>query len=529
MKFMSLLGLAAIFGIGNAGAAETESTPQARCAALRTIDFTRVTDATTQLLKTEVAKLTPDSPDACMVEGYVTPNIGIRMALPLTGWNGRFFQGGCGGSCGNARLSWCDEPITRGYACLSTDMGHTSGGLDWTWADNNLQAMADFGFRATHRATLAGKAIVEAYYHSAPKFSYFQGCSTGGRQAMVAAQNFPWDFDGIIAGAPAINWTGAGMGLWWNVMANRRKGGGQILQEADIRLLHAAVVEKCDALDGLKDGIIGDPRECKFDPAVLQCKTENASACLSPEKVEAVRKIYAGPHTSDGKPLYTGSAQPGSELNWLAPYIGVDGKPAVYAGFIGNQWQFAGFSPSPGPSWDPARFDFDKDYQRLGLVEPLLSGSNPDLRKFKARGGKLIGYQGYDDQSIVPLNFIDYYETATRTMGGLSQTQDFFRLFMIPGMNHCLGGVGADAVNYLDYLEKWVENGQAPDIMIGTHVKAVAGATRSMLFPIPAEKVEFTRPHFPYPAQARYKGSGNPNDAANFVRTIAGDQTKKAK
>lgn len=524
-----VLAAMAILGVESVCAAEAEITPQARCAALGAVSFTRVTDATTQILKTEIAKVTPESPEMCVVDGYVAPNIGIRIALPLIGWNGKLFQGGCGGSCGSTRLFWCDEPITRGYACLSTDMGHTSGGLDWTWADNNLQAMADFGFRATHRATLAGKAIIEAYYNSAPKYSYFQGCSTGGRQAMVAAQHFPWDFDGIVAGAPAINWTGAGMGLWWNVMANRRKGGGQILQEADIRLLHAAVMEKCDALDGLKDGIIGDPRECKFDPASLQCKAGNSTACLGPEQVGAIRKIYSGPHTSDGKPTYTGSAQPGSELNWLAPYIGVNDKPAVYAGFIGNQWQFAGFSPAPGPNWDPTRFDFDKDFKRFGLVEPLLSGSNPDLRKFKARGGKLIGYQGFDDQSIVPLNFIDYYETATRTMGGLNQTQDFFRLFMIPGMNHCLGGVGADSINYLDYLEKWVEKGQAPDVMIGAHTKPEPGAMRSPRFPVHAEKIEFTRPHFPYPAQARYKGSGDPNDAANFVSTTIGDPLKKAK
>ncbi len=508
-----------VFSVGGASAADKEMTPQARCAALLSTDFTKVQDATTQLLKTEVAKLTPDSPETCMVEGYIAPNIGIRMALPLTGWNGKFFQGGCGGSCGSSRLTWCEEPLKRGYTCLSTDMGHTSAGLDWTWADNNLQAMADFGFRATHRATLAGKAIVEAFYNSAPKYSYFMGCSTGGRQALVAVQTFPWDFDGIVAGAPAINWTGAGMGLWWNVMANRRKDGSKILEEADVRFLHTKVMEKCDAIDGLKDGIITDPRDCKFDPAELQCKAGNASGCLNADQVEAVRKLYSGPHTSDGKPTYTGSVQPGSELNWLAPYIGINGKPAVYAGFIGNQWQFAGFSPAMGPNWDPAQFDFDKDYKRLGLVEPLLTGSNPDLRKFKARGGKLIGYQGWDDQSIVPLNYVDYYETATRTMGGPAQTLDFFRLFMVPGMNHCLGGVGADSVDYLTYLEKWVEKGQAPDVMIGVHAKPEPNGQRSMFFPVPPEKVEFSRPYYPYPAKTKYKGSGNPTDAANFTST----------
>ena len=316
---------------------------------------------------------------------------------------------------------------------------------------------------------------------------------------------------------------------WSGYFVLRSEKFHNMLLASKIRYTYESVEDLQARFDGLKDGIIGDPRECKFDPASLQCKAGNSTACLNPEQVGAIRKIYSGPHTSDGQPTYTGSAQPGSELNWLAPYIGVNGKPAVYAGFIGNQWQFAGFSPAPGPNWDPTQFDFDKDFKRFGLVEPLLSGSNPDLRKFKARGGKLIGYQGFNDQSIVPLNFIDYYETAIRTMGGLNQTQDFFRLFMIPGMNHCLGGDGADSINYLDYLEKWVEKGQAPDVMIGAHAKAEPGAMRSPRFPVPAEKIEFTRPHFPYPAQARYKGSGNPNDAENFASTNIGDPIKKAK
>ena len=180
-------------------------------------------------------------------------------------------------------------------------MGHKSAIGDWSWAVDNLPAVANFGFRSTHMAAVTGKAIVEAFYKSAPSLSYFSGCSTGGRQAMVEAQHFPWDFDGIIVGAPAIDETGAGLQLIWTVMANRDKAGNEILQEADVRLLHAAVMQKCDAIDGLKDGLIGDPRQCTFDPAALKCTASNSGKCLSPEKIEVIRKFYDGPHTSDGK------------------------------------------------------------------------------------------------------------------------------------------------------------------------------------------------------------------------------------
>ena len=215
----------------------------------------------------------------------------------------------------------------------------------------------------------------------------------------------------------------------------------------------------------------------------------------------------------------------GSELAWLGAFVSGNGKAPLYLSFITNFWQSIGFGRPPGKDWKPEQFDFDKDYKRLGMTEPLFSGSNPDLRKFKARGGKMIGYQGWNDDSIEPMNFLDYYQTTVKTMGGLAKTTDFFRLFMVPGMRHCSSdGPGADAINYIEYLENWVEKGQPPNVMIGQHLMRDGPITRSLTFPLPADKVNFSRPHFPYPAQHRYKGSGDPNDAANFKRV---DVTEK--
>ncbi len=496
-----------------------QTTPEARCTALASIDFSGLPDASTQITKTEIIRIAADLPESCQVHGFIDKTVGFAIAMPLDGWNGKFFQTGCGGACGTTRLFFCDEPLNRGYACLATDMGHKGAIGDWSWAVDNLQAVANFGFRSTHMAAVTGKAIVEAYYSNAPKHSYFYGCSTGGRQAMVEAQHFPWDFDGIIVGAPAIDETGAAIQLLWTVMANRDKDGNEILKEADVRALHVAVMQQCDANDNLIDGLIGDPRQCKFDPVQLRCTTPNSEKCLTPEKIDVARKFYGGPKTSDGKKLYPGGLMRGSELAWLGAFVSGNGKAPLYFSFITNFWQHIGFARPPGSAWKPEQFDFDKDYKRVGMMEPLFTGSSPDLRKFKARGGKLIGFQGWNDDSIEPMNFLDYYQTTAKTMGGLEKTTDFFRLFMVPGMRHCSSdGVGADAINYIEYLENWVEKGQPPNVMIGQHLMRDAPVTRSLTFPLPANKVDFSRPHYPYPAQYRYKGAGDPRDAASFSK-----------
>jgi feruloyl esterase len=293
------------------------------------------------------------------------------------------------------------------------------------------------------------------------------------------------------------------------------------LNQADLKLVRDKAVAKCDMDDGVKDGVIGDPLHCKFDPTELLCKPGQTADCLTAAQVEVVKKVYSGPTSSKGEKLYTGGPLPGSELNWMSDegccgYV----ESGVLAPWAGDYFAYVGFIPAPGPNWTPADFDFDRDYKRLRMAESLFGAAdNPDLRKFKAAGGKLILYQGLQDHSDIPTDAIDYYETTERVMGGRAATQDFFRLFLVPGMNHCTGGAGAFAIDYLSYLEAWVVQGQAPDVMIGAHVQGTNWSqSMNLKFPLGlATPVTFTRPVYPYPLRAKYKGTGDPNKAENFT------------
>ncbi len=480
-------------------AAETDAAAAAKCKALQNVDFSGIQDAPTQLTETRLIEASDNLPAHCRARGYITPNIGIEISLPISNWNRKFLEVGCGGYCGivftSQAFSGCHDALRKGYACIASDMGHQGTGAQWAY--NNPQAEIDYGFRATHVTALAGKAITEDFYGSAPAKSYFTGCSTGGRQGLVEAQRFPWDFDGIVAGAPAINLSATLLNIYWAALAVEDKDGNSLFDSADLQLVHGAALAECDIDDGVKDGVIGNPPACRFDPAVLVCKAGATSDCLSKEQAEAVKKIYTGPTTSRGEQIYTDGAMRGSELYFIN-YQG--GSP-----FSRDFFRYLAFVPDPGPNWRRRTFDFDHDYQRFGMMESFYGGTDPDLRRFKARGGKLILYHGWADAGgggIAPLKTVDYYETVEKTMGGSAATQDFLRLFMIPGMGHCRGGSGADRIDYLNYLEAWVEQGKAPDVMIGAHLRN--------------DEVVFTRPVYPYPIRARYKGQGEPSKAENF-------------
>ena len=486
-----------------------------QCEALKDTDFSGIVDAPTRITGSTLVQGSGDVSEHCQVAGYVAPQVGFLLHLPTRGWNGKYLQQGCGGFCGtitgpNAAtgdFSMCMNILRRGYACLLSDGGHTgSGGL---WAYNDLQAIIDHAYRGVHVAALAGKAIVERFYGKTPKQSYFWGCSTGGRQALMEAQRFPWDFDGIIAGCPSIQ--GVHPALLWGHRAIKDESGQWIFEEADLQTLHEAVIAKCDWNDGVQDGLIGDPGYCDFDPATLACRDGNRSDCLTTAQIEAAQKIYAGPTNSRGAPVYTPVALYGSEKTWLGWFK--DG-----ARFAAEKFRYSAFYPSPGPGWKPEDFDFDRDYQRLGVMEALYAPVNPDLRKFKAAGGKLIAFAGWTD--VLPLVTVDYYETVERTTGGRAATQDFFRLFAIPGMNHCSGGDGAFAVDWLSHLEAWVEEGKAPDRLLSFHVRLNNPAdfvqAGRLTFPLDPKRVEFSRPVYPHPVQARYLGRGNPNVAESF-------------
>jgi hypothetical protein len=500
--------------------------PAAACQRLQSTDFTSVVDAPLQVVDARIVEASGTVPAYCRVQGYVFPQVGIELRLPVANWNGKFIEVGDGGYGGAMYLFLCEGPVRKGYACIASDMGHKGATNLGLWARDNVQAQADWGFRATHVTAVAGKAIVQAYYTRPAAKSYMYGCSTGGYQGLVESQRFPWDFDGIVAIAPdADSEADVSMRQVWKFRKLLNAEGKPVLARADLTLLHQAALRACDLTDGVKDGIVGDPLGCRFDPAVLTCSAGRNTGCLTPVQVQAVKEVYAGPHTSGGVPIATRGVFPGSELDWE-----VDQDSAAE---VSEFFRYLLFRPAPGSSWKISDFDFDHDYQRLGLGA-MYTDNNPDLRRFKAAGGKLLVAQGGNDALEIPGAIFDYYEIVERTMGGRAATTDFFRLFLVPGMKHCSAGDGAFAVDYLTYLEAWVEHNQAPEVMIGAHVdtdyllkhsqdtgasdgERIWWAAFKLMYPLDPEiPVTFTRALYPYPAIARYKGAGDPNDARNF-------------
>lgn len=489
-----------------------------QCSALTKADFYNIQDAPTQIL--EAGLVTPGKSNVpyCLVAGYVAPQVGFELKLPESNWNGKLVAVGNAGWGGGIDSSACDAHVRSGYACVASDTGHKGTGIEAFWARDNLAAQVDFGFRSVHVVLLAAKAIVNQYYSKKVSRSYFVGCSTGGYEGLVEAQRFPWDFDGIIAGAPDMDEADLTMREIWGSRNFLDHNGQPLFTKEHIQLLHNAVLAACDKDDGVVDGIISNPTACRFDPAKLLCKGNGHPGCLSQEQVEAVRRIYSGPPIP-GDPTHVRGALPGSELNWSAlASIG----PSLGEGL------FRHMIYGTTPEWTPANYDFAHDYKRLGLGA-LYTDTNPDLRKFKATGGKLLVYQGWNDIVEMPTAIVDYYETVERTMGGRDSTQQFFRLFMIPGMNHCGGGSGAYAIDYLRYLESWVELGTAPTAMLGGHIndsylEALPEGSERPVVDLsrpnegaPTIPLTFTRPVYPFPSYAKYKGKGDPNDAKNFV------------
>jgi hypothetical protein len=454
----------------------------ARCEALKGGRWTNLPSAPTWVISATYHAKTAERRAYCDVEGYVNPTVNFGLWMPADNWSGRFIVRGCGGSCGAVFMEGaCGKHLRDGYACVHTDMGHRSDQIDNNWAANNLQGLVDFGYRATHVVTVAGKAILTAYYDGAPKWSYFYACSTGGRQAMVEAERFPEDFDGVVAVAPvdiapfgSSNYVPPGS-------MNIDAAGRQILTDLDIPMIYKAVMKACDLKDGVADGLFS-PGDCHFDPVALACKPGVAAAphtCLDAEQVDLVRRFY------------NKGAQRGSELNWIDNLSRPFGPPTQFA----------------QPRGDAV------------VAETLMNASNDDLRAFKAHGGKLILAHGTTDLIVLPGYTIDYYDKVTRMMGGSANTTDFLRFFLINGMDHCSGGDGAWGVDYLAPITAWVEKGQAPAELIGVHPKPGVsldyfGIDTRLLQP---DQIAFSRPSYVYPLKAYYSGRGDPNDASSFA------------
>ncbi len=437
-------------------------------------DFSGIADAPAQLLEAETVAATDPVPAYCRLRGYVHPNIGIELRLPADDWNGGFFYAGCTGHCGiGPGTPWADEcnyPLEKGYACVVSDMGHRAGGGDGLWAWRNLEAKVNFAYRATHRTTVAGKAITEAFYGREPRRSYFMGCSTGGRQGLILAQRFPWHFDGIIVGAPVVSQAGTSLDFIWNLQHLSDEDGRRVLGASELELLHEAALAAADAAGVLVDGVIEDPAAVRPDPHALVCQGDRRSDCLTPAQAEAAARVYAGPHDADGKPLYPGAGlYPGSEHGWarfMPPDDPEDPRVAGRSGIDSMRYMVTDW----GPDWDYRDFDFeDGDHRRLREGESLYSASNPDLRAFRDAGGHLLLYQGWADPIIAPQNSIDYHASVARAMGGEAAAEAFSRLYMVPGMDHCIGGDGAFAIDWISVMEAWVEDGEAPEALDAAH------------------------------------------------------------
>jgi feruloyl esterase len=439
-------------------------------------------------------------PAFCRVQGVAKPaedsQIQFEVWLPAAKWNGKFRGIGNGGYAGSISQNELAAAVAAGYAAASTDTGHRAGGTDASWALGHPQKVIDFGWRAIHETAEKGKAIAAAFYGDAPRRSYFSSCSNGGRQALMEAQRFPEDYDGIVAGAPANYWTHLMTRAVWDVQALMNDPAAYI-PASKIPAVDAAAVGACDALDGVKDGVIDDPSRCKFDPAVLLCKGGDADSCLTAPQVGALRKLLSGPRTSKGETLFPGSAPGGATGSggWSSWLTGTaPGKSLGYA--FGTQF-FANMV-FENAAWDFHTFNVDRDVK---LADDKLAGTlnstDPDLKRFHDRGGKLILYHGWSDAAIPPENAIDYYTSVVRQMG-LKNVDGFVRLYMVPGMQHCGGGPGPNVFNMPAALERWVEEGAAPAQII-------------------ARKDQRTRPLCPYPQTAKYTGKGSTEDAANFV------------
>lgn len=432
-------------------------------------------------------------PAFCRVAAEIRPapdsDIKIEVWMPLSAWNGKFIAVGNGGWSGAISYGAMEQMLLRGYATASTNTGHDGSGSDASFAMGHPEKLIDLGYRSVHELTLKAKTIIAAFYGNPARRSYWNGCSSGGKQGLMEAQRYPHDYDGIIAGAPANYWTHLMFGDMWPGEITLTDPARHLSKEK-FALLHKAALAACDALDGVRDGLLEDPARCHFDPESLACKGASRPDCLTQPQVEAARKIYAGPVNPRTHQQIFPGFEPGSELGWGA----VAGGPKPFA-IVDSYFRYVLFR---NPDWDFRTLNFDKDVAEADKLDAqILNATDANLKDFVSHGGKLFLYHGWNDQLIAPLNTVNYYKSVVKKMG--PKVSDSVRLFMVPGMNHCGGGDGPFRFDQVDALVEWVENGSAPDRVIASH---------------PSGR---TRPLCPYPQVAKYKGSGSTDDAANFA------------
>ena len=491
-----LLGTAAL-----AGAAYADTKPAMGCADLRALTNNEMTVAIAVTVPA-----TADVPEHCRVAGQIIPQVGFEVRLPAQ-WNGTFYMFGNGGYAGEAldsppRAAQAGRMVKRGFVVAQTDTGHQAlKEPEGTFAADR-QKMLDWAFRSLHVTAEAGKMLARAYYGAAPTTSYFEGCSTGGRQGLILAQRFPNDFNGIVVGAPVLNWTGSMMSAVSTTLALKANP----IPSAKLPLLAAKIYEKCDAVDGLKDGLIDDPRKCDFKPSrdLPKCAGDESADCFTAGQIRALETqegdiMSNGTRVFPGWPVGAEIAGPNGRSGW-DQWIVRDQGPNLYQMFAENFFRYV-LPVKPDPQYELSQFNIDRDRPKLETIHQILDATDTDLSRFHQHGGKILMYFGWADPALNPIMGIEYYEQVTAKMA--KGTTDFYRLFMVPGMFHCGGGPGPGTVDWFTPLQSWVEKGEAPSTILGRHVDQ--------------GKVTRTRPLCAYPETAKYKGSGSIDEAASFT------------
>jgi feruloyl esterase len=431
-----------------------------------------------------------DLPAYCRVAAVLKPSpdseIGMELWLPAENWNGKFQAVGNGGWAGSISFAAMASALREGYATASTDTGHK--GMNAVFGIGHPEKVVDYAYRSVHEMTVKSKTIMAAFYGKNPRLSYWNGCSTGGRQGLMEAQRYPEDFDAILAGAPA-NYHSHLHSVELAIAAPVLKDSSSSVSKAKLTILNKAVLAACDKLDGVKDGLISDPTQCHYDPSALLCRNGDSDDCLTAPQLKAVKRVYSTTKMKNGDLIFPGKA-PGSELDWSV--LNSKQPPMMQAGTFQLTYQ--------DPNWDWQTYEADRDTALADQKTGFINAINPDLKAFKARGGKLLLYHGWNDWGISPYNTVNYYSSVLAKMG--DKQDNWLRLFMVPGMGHCSGGPGPNQADFMSAIERWREGNTPPD--------------KITAYLVNNNRVDMSRPLCPYPQVAKYKGVGSTNDAAGF-------------
>jgi feruloyl esterase len=442
----------------------------------------------------------PSLPAFCLVNATLRPtsdsDIQTEIWLPIANWNGKFVavgNGGWGGAVGEEAFEEMADALRRGYATSATDDGHADHG--GAFAMRHPEKFIDFAYRADREMTVEAKALIKAFYGRYPRYSYWNGCSGGGREGLLQVHRYPDEFDGVIAGDPA-NINRNTWALW--IAVHALKDPAAYISPAKYPMIHRAVLEACDAKDGVKDGLIEDPEKCFVDFKVLECKGSDGPDCLTARQVQTAQTMIS-PVTDRAGNVVFPRLEPGTELRWGR----LAGGPEP-ADLFWDQFRYIVYHD---PKWDWRTFDIDRDSAKAKAVDQDVDELDTRLAAFAKHGGKLLIYHGWADQQVAPGSSVAFYKEAVKESGSAGEGANWIRLFMVPGMAHCSGGEGPDTFDKLSVLERWVEKGEAPERIVATHAKS--------------GQVDRSRPLCPYPQVASYKGSGSIDDAANFVCRVA--------